>query len=483
MNAKRIVYQRPSPKIVIKDPETGNTVKSKNSGMELVFSNNELRNLLSYSFTLSVNDISGSFSAILYPDYRDSLGNEYSLFDDFEKLQIVDIYEGNGTSQDKPVFTGIIRTKKYTAQNSDSGGTRRISISGTAITGLVSQFYINLDVSACALTKEFRTQADLIKKLTIDGETDESVKSVIKKVWDCFYSISQQTGTPKIKEYIDRFTGGTDKLFDVDDSVFHYPLGCIFRGQTTQDFFSLIDEIVPSPVYEKFAYMDSESGLMRIKIRTVPFSNSDWAKLIGHETFIQTYLLQNFDLTESDEEVYTAFYAYLNGYPVDEQKSLILSILKSEGVDTVLKDSERFKTYGYRPLIAHFIGYGTKDGENDSKTASNMEQVSENLKSWYENLPDMLKGSLTLSMAFDGETATNRIQPGEAVKFLSGNFYVEGVTHNWNYGSGGEINLSVSRGASYMLDGSFRGKIKDLTKLTRLLFRAADAQSINRVGI
>lgn len=469
MDTRRIIYQRPYPKLVIKDPETGAVALSQ-SGEKLEFSAGENTNLLSFSFTLSINNISGSFSATFFPDYRDKTGRTFSLFDDLKKLQIVEIYEGDGTSADKPAFTGIIRSKKYVAQAHDSGGNRRISISGTAITGLVSQFYINLDVAACAMTKQLKTQAALINKLTIDGKAGESVKNIVKKIWDCFYEISQQLGTPKIKEYIDRFTGGVDVIFDVDDSTFHYPLGCVFRGQTTQDFFSLIDGIIPTPVYEKFAYMSSD-GKMRIKIRLVPFSPDNWSKLSDKKKEITPEILQSFDLTESDEEVYTAFYAYLNGYPIDEQKSLIISTMESSGVDSVLKDSEKFKIYGYRPMTVHFIGYGVRDGENDSETVPGMEQMSRNLKEWYENLPEMVKGSVTLSMVFNNEI--NRVQPGEIIGFLSGEFYVEGVTHNWSYGSGGSINLSVSRGGKYS-GGQFKGKIENITDLMRLIFRTVN---------
>lgn len=473
MDTRRIIYQRPYPKLVIKDPETGKIATSLKSGIKLAFSADGNTSLLSYSFTLSINDISGSFSATFFPDYKNELGETFSLFDDLKKLQIVEIYEGNGISTDKPVFTGIIRRKKYIAQAHDSGGNRRISISGTAITGLISQFYINLDVSACALSKELKTQAAIINKLTIDGKAGESVKNIVKKIWDCFYEISQQLGTPKIKEYIDRFTGGVDSLFDIDNSTFHYPLGCVFNGQTTQDFFSLIDGIVPSPVYEKFAYMGSD-GKMKIKIRLVPFDNDKWATLCLKSHYIESDILQSFDLTESDDEVYTAFYAYLNGYPIDEQKSLILSTnIDNAGVDNVLKDSERFKIYGYRPMTAHFIGYGIKEGEQDSDSVSGMEQMSLNLKNWYEHLPDMLKGSIVLSLIFNNKI--NKIQPGEVVNFLSGYFYVEGVTHNWNYGSGGEINLSVSRGGKY-LGGEFKGQIENITDIMRLVFKAADGK-------
>ena len=247
----------------------------------------------------------------------------------------------------------------------------------------------------------------------------------------------------------------------------------MFNGQTTQDFFSLIDGIVPSPVYEKFAYVGAD-GKMKIKIRLVPFDNDKWATLCLKSHYIESDILQSFDLTESDDEVYTAFYAYLNGYPIDEQKSLILSTnIDNAGVDNVLKDSERFKIYGYRPMTAHFIGYGVKEGEQDSDSVSGMEQMSFNLKNWYEHLPDMLKGSIVLSLIFNNKI--NKIQPGEVVNFLSGYFYVEGVTHNWNYGSGGEINLSVSRGGKY-LGGEFKGQIENITDIMRLVFKAADGK-------
>lgn len=472
MDTRRIIYQRPNPRIIIKDPNTGIIVKSKESGEELVFNAGANTNLLSYSFTLSVNDITGSFSATFYPDYQNKQGKTVSLFDDFKKLQIVEIYEGNGLSSDKPVFTGIIRTKKYVAQTSDGGGHRRISISGTAITGLLSQFYINLDVTACAISDQLKTQADIINKLTINGKQNAEVREVIETIWDSFFEISQQLGTPKIKEYIDRFAGGINNVFDIDDSKFGYPLGCVINGQTTQDFFSIVDNIIPSPCYEKYAYMGSD-GKMKIKMRMVQFSPNKWQGL--KTTEIPSTVLQSFDLTETDNEVYTAFYAYLNGYQIDEQKSLILSTMGGAGVDKVLKDSEAFKIYGYRPMLAHFIGYGTKDGEDDSETPSNMEEMSVKLREWYENIPLMLKGSLTLSMVFDGVTPTVKIQPGEVIKFLKGEFYVEGVTHSWSYGGGGEVNLNVSRGGRYS-NGKFEGEIKDITSIMNLVFRAKETK-------
>ncbi|MGN0757045.1 hypothetical protein, partial [Treponema sp.] len=74
-----------------------------------------------------------------------------------------------------------------------------------------------------------------------------------------------------------------------------------------------------------------------------------------------------------------------------------------------------------------------------------------------------------------GDNATNKIQPGEVVQFLEGEFYVEGVTHSWNYGQGGEVNLSVSRGGKYLDSGKFKGKIENLTSLVSLLQKGQDS--------
>ena len=75
-----------------------------------------------------------------------------------------------------------------------------------------------------------------------------------------------------------------------------------------------------------------------------------------------------------------------------------------------------------------------------------MKAMSEKLKSWYEHLPDMLSGNITMPLTDMGKAPP---MPGDIVSFLKGQFYVEGVTHSWNYGAGGEINISVSRGGIY----------------------------------
>ena len=395
--------------------------------------------LQSYNFSLSRNNLQGSFSLTFFPETGKEKKNR--IFDNVSTMDIVKI-----TEYGRVVFVGVVKKKRYTTQVNEGGAIRRLTISGIAATGLISQFYINLDTSACALTEQYKSQKSLMNTLTIkNAGADKPIGDIIKGIWDCFLEISSQLGTPKIAEYINKIMGEDTAFFVFDDSKFHYPLGCVFDGERTQSFFDMIDRLVPEPIYEKLPYI--QNNQMKIVVRKCPFDSDKWANSDGRGKIkLEKKFVKSFDVTQDDSEVYTVFYAYLDGYPVEQEKALRISTME-EKLDNTLQHSDKFKTYGYRPLIAHFIGYGTKDGEKDSDTASSMTDMSKKLKEWFENLPEMLSGNITLSLV---DLGVNPPLPGDIVQFLEGEFYVEGVTHSWNYGAGGEINLSVSRGGKYM---------------------------------
>ncbi|MGL4981272.1 MAG: hypothetical protein ACRC4W_00180 [Treponemataceae bacterium] len=421
----------------------------------------------SYNFNISVNDLMGSFSLIFFPNTGET-ANE-NLFDKIKTLDVVEIYESKaGKESSRPVFTGIVKTKKFVAQASENGNVRRLSISGFAITSLVSQFTINLDIKAMALSKQFANNDNLRTALTLELSTNPgeelSLKFIVKKIWDYFVNLSineniQGLTTTKIKKYITAFMG--DDFIESQDILFHYPLGSVFNAEGTQDFWSLIDDLLPSPIYEKFAYTDTETGLMKIKIRQVPFSEedwttnpiteSDWVKLPKKK--IEAIELKDYELIQSDNEVYTVFYSYVLGSPFEFDKALILATQENAADSTIIHDKEKFEIYGYKPLICMFRGYGSKDGSpKDTTTESNMKSLNAKLRSWYGKMDEMLSGSITIAMTYDDE---KQIMPGDRVSFLDGEFYVDGISHSWSYGQGGDVNLSVSRGGKYFSDGSF----------------------------
>ena len=443
-NLKKAGYDPDVIQSIVNDMVNGVYIQ-KNDRTNIMMSNEVKSILQSMQFSLSKSDIAGSFSITLFPETTDG----EMVFDKLKIMDIVEIYEPTSVNNraDRPVFTGIIKNKKVSSQVVGDSGARRVTISGTAITGLVSQFLINLDTSAMAITKQYVNDTSIAKDLTIKnlGKKGLKVKDVVSTIWEYFLKISSQNGTPRIAEYISSLIGGIGDIFKFDDSEFFYPLGCIFKGQQTQDFFSVVDGVIPSPVYEKFAFTDG-TGKMRIAIRQCPFDADKWSGGTAANRYkIENILVKGFDFSKSDNEVYTVFYAYLQNSPIDENRSLILSTMEAKQ-DSVLVDSEKYDTYGYRPLIAHFIGYTKPDGKEDTESQNKLKELSEKLKNWYEHLPDMLTGSITMAMSYQNTIA---IMPGDIVLFLGCEFYVEGITHSWNYGAGGEITISVSRGGKY----------------------------------
>lgn len=459
---------------------TGEIVKNTKGLAEIsALKNKHL--LQSYSFTLSKEDIDGSFSITLFP-------GEMDLNNCIDILDVVEIYESSIESgirrfdeknnevydtNETPVFIGVVKSKQYVSQVTDGGILRRFQIKGIAVTGLIRQFYLNLDTTATAITKQINSVTELNKtlatKLLKEPGTDLPLAEAVKTIWEKFTEIAAQCGTPAIESMINTIIGGsTDKIFDIDDSAFHYPLACIFNGEQTQDFYSLIDGLVPEPVYEKFAYMDSESKTMRVKIRTVPFSPANWNSL--HKNELEANVVKSFSLTESDNEVYTVFFTYLNGYPKDEAFLMRIATLQdNKSNPNLVWNESKYKVYGYRPLIAHFIGYGLpkdKKESDDTTTADALKSNSEKMREWFGQLDEMLSGSFSLAMTY-GEKP---IMPGEKILFLDCEFYVEGITHTWDYGNGGDISISVSRGGKYE-NGVF-SRAENLTKNMKLLEKA-----------
>ena len=465
MQAKNIIHQRPCPRIYIISPDSVAHANGKPTP-KLKFDISNISSLQSFNFSLSTSDIAGSFNLLFFPEHDGE-----SLFDKIELLDIVQIYEDYPvaniindvdapTSEAYPVFTGVIRSKKYAATGGESGVMRRVSVSGTAITGLVSQFQISLDVTAQAI-RDLSEASSKFNDLVAKNLAESRIKDVILNTWNVFLELSEKSGAPTIASYITKWMGESEDFFDVEDIEIGYPIATLFAGETTQDFFSLVDKILPSPYYEKSAYTDDE-GKMKIRLRKCPFNADSWqaTKLVP----IGNTRVKSFDMTQSDNEVYSCFLAYLEGSAQSEQPYLITAINEAKDSDKLKIDEDKFGKYGYRPLIVHCRGYNAPNDGNERAAAGDsastlLTTATEEIASWYGNLDEMLSGSITLAMTYRNDT--DRIMPGDRVWFLWNEFYVDGVSHSWTYNGGGEINLSVSRGGAYF-DGKWN-KPKDVT--------------------
>ena len=192
MNGAHIIYQSFNPVVSI----YASSKNFKTDNPTYTFSDKEETVLQSYSFSYSRNNLAGSFALTFFPETEKQFRER--IFDNVHIMDIVKICEYG-----RVVFVGIVKSKKYVTQVNESGAIRRLSVSGIAVTGLLSLFYINLDTSACALTKQYKTQKSLMNALTLkNAGTDKPVSEIVSGIWDCFLEISSQLGTPKIAEYI-----------------------------------------------------------------------------------------------------------------------------------------------------------------------------------------------------------------------------------------------------------------------------------------
>jgi hypothetical protein len=455
MDNGQVLYQSPRPEVVIYSPEGDEKFR---------FDTSHRTSLQGYTFGTSINDPKGRFSLSLFPD-------DQVIFDEISPMDIIEIYESRNhfkqfysgsemVKQITPTFTGVVRSKKYGSQITEGRSSRRINIAGHSIAGLVQDFVVNLDLTAAVIMKSKAIIEDFVINMTkkfMSGESLE-LKNIVQRIWEYYLEFSknsEEMATPKIAEYLERWAG--KDMFNIPDTMpFIFSLGAAILGQNSQNFYDLIDGLLPSPVYEKFVYTDYKTGRMRIMIRECPFDIPVWEKLESRE--IDVITVKSFDLSLSDKEVYTVFFSYVDGYPEEMDKVIRRTYADMKVSSSITVDERKYGIYGYRPLQARFIGYGRKSGTEDRTTNENILKMNTRMRNWYGKIDEMYTG--TINMATD--LSKDMPNPGEKVQFLNGEFYVVDVEHRWNYGGNPETAISVSRGGNYE-SGEFR-KMTNVTK-------------------
>jgi hypothetical protein len=460
VDSKQTLHQAPRPIVMIYDPDDGPSGKPK-----LSFGAGTGKVLQAYVFSYSVNDPKGAFSLTFYPDDDNGLYKDKSIFDLIEEMDIVRIYEQMDEKGSYPyaAYTGVIRKKKLAAQMTDNGPRRTVVASGHSIAGLVHEFRLSLDTQAMAITNEIANNNQIETELTIALMQNDNkpikVADAIKIIWDSFLNLSTKYGklsNPKVAEIIKAWIG--ENPFNVDDSSFYYPIGSVFYGQNTKNFYDVIESLIPRPVYEIFPFIDDKDGYKtKIKIRISPFDTDPWKGLNPKGKKIEPVLLKSFDIAQSDEEVYTVFFSYLDGYPIQQDKALMLAAMRLKGMPEVVLDEEKFGIYGFRPLYLSFHGY-YKSPEDDTTTSEELTRLNGKLKGGFGNLEKMYTGNIVMSTDISKEM----IYAGEKIPFLGGEFYVVSTEHRWNYGGNPETSLAISRGGEYS-GGSFK-ELKDVAK-------------------
>lgn len=419
--------------------------KNKQSYYEFSPTSNYLagKNLLSYNFDKSVNQLSCNFAFTL----RDV---DSDFFDRVETLDVVKIYPD---LTKKEFFLGVITDIGYSAS---ATGQRIVNVKGKSIFWLFEYLNLTLDVTAMAVLGDEEVIDNLNSALKLNLNKDSiSLKTAFNEVFTSFKKVSSGIlGNPFVIDVIDTWFG-TD-IFDIDTSVkFNYPITNNLYSNSVINFISFMKGLLPEEVYELYGVI--KNGNPKIKVREVPFSPIKWTGLQPVRK-INPLEVKNYNVNRSIQNVYTVFYSFLQGSVVDSDLYK-KATATTEGYSNAIV-SDKVKKYGYKPLNVNFVGF-PQEFANDNAVSENIKtkflDLSTELKTYYENLDEMYNGTISTILIVDSTIP----EVGTVIKFLNGEFYLNSINISWSYGQSTVVNYNCSRGGKYI-----SGKFKKLEKIT-----------------
>ena len=478
-------------------------------------------NIQSYTFTNSLEDMDGSFSITIKEDTRSLKSGEQYFMDMVRKLDIVEIVENNVTE-----FYGVVRTISFGAT---AGAMNKVlTISGICAAGLLKMFNISTDMTSMNMIMKSTENARISQRIANLFNTNKNgvdVAEIFRIVYLAMhYTAKGEIYDDKAKKYkpapddsgrnilaalkiqrIFRFIFGVahddvngkttydTKLYDKPVEFLDcelkqkYQLNSNLFNASEVNVVSYFNGYLPSVVYEFFHTMDRYNK-PKIVIREVPFSvksekpiendqNSYWVDLPC--TVIDPSLITDYTLTQTDTNIFTAFYAYPSGSTGNQElrKRLTITDKKNNKVSEIhVVDDDLIHTYGYIPLDVNFLGYNHDSTKQDDILIISR-ALSEKLAAFYKNLKDFWNGDVTFVNLMKSEKKDDYIKKelvagklnktktsyynnnnpriGTRVKLCGLEFYVTMATHSWRYGEPCKINLKIERGGKYDNTGKF----------------------------
>lgn len=286
----------------------------------------------------------------------------------------------------------------------------------------------------------------------------------------------------------------TDKMLDfrsivIDqkDLEFQYPISSNFITGDNLTFFTWLENLLPSNVYE--IYGTIKDNKPRLVIREVPFDQDKFDKLIkDNDNNIKAINLISYTFTRTNQNVYTAFLPYLVGS--QQSPEFYQKVYANINGYSNAYNSKMASIYGYKPLVTNFIGYScsiksnnsntqpeTKDVQSVNTITEKMKNLAKRMNDWYGNLEKMYQGQVELvntDISTSDEsvykTLMNKMpMAGETIKFPQGyTFYITKENRKWQYESGATISYAIERGGQYV-NGVFnpiKGMSAYLSELT-----------------
>lgn len=406
------------------------------------------KNLQSYNFERSLENFGGSFSFTVVED----IVSDNTFMDAVQPLDIIVISENGDNKVD---FIGVVTTISIGGIASNLAKT--VTVSGKSIEWLLCYLNIDCDIKCTIFNNRSANNIFITDLANNDGKEGISISDIViasLKTFRTYVSVLKDEGSKEgsslitnflVGDIIDSWFGGEWKNWvEGDTEKFAYPISSNMFESGKTNVIDYIKKLLPQPVYEIFSYID-DSNNPKLMVRTVPFDNPSAAYSIRPE------LITDYTLTRNCEEVYTSFFAYIEG--TKQSPDFYMGVAtatddKMKGYNFSQLNKDKAALYGYQLLTCSFVGYNAeKDAKSDTDKIQNL---NENLAKWFSRLDEMYAGDIT----FVNLTNTKKAKIGEWVKFAGGLFYVNSERHSWTYGDNPMINYQVTRGGKYS-NGNF----------------------------
>lgn len=471
----KVIAQSVTPEIKFYRGIGSNTVSAGSN--YYTFSNDYNPNkaiLQSYNFSRSINNLDGSFQVQI----KESVTSSDNLFMDLVKpLDIVKI----GETKDRIDFIGVVTAVSFGATAANNS--KYLNVSGYSVEYLFNVFNISLDVTNMAYINNDRFNNEIITQLSKNqGEGALSIESALTTIYKYFVDMAKEyKGVSNIvmadlldKEFgtafSDKFNiGYLNNTKKQNDNNFYLPISSNIITGNTVNFMTYIKNLLPSPVYEIFSTIN-KNGKPKIIIRKIPFSNKDFAAL--KNTNIPPELVTDYTFTKNCENVYTAFFSYVEGSV--KSADFYQKINATDQGYATARNEDKIHIYGYKPLTVNFIGFknqSTDSGEEkvNQDITVKFNELDEDLKKWFGKLDEMYNGDVTIVNIISNDNP----KIGETVTLCGGTFYVTEENHTWRFGSAGTINYKFERGGKYV-DGEFH-ELTGISKPYSELFSEANS--------
>lgn len=398
-------------------------------------------NILSFNFSKSINNISGDFSVTI----KDNEDGDF--IDLIQPLDIVIISEGNKNCVD---FYGIV--KRVSFNSTAANFQRQIVISGKSIEHLFEFLNIAEDVTAMSISDNNLSNIvqNLYTKLALKNEdgtyTGLNILDAAKEVYKAFCDVANNKASSITNTEIIELINSLyeNNIFTTNDNnlKFLYPItNNMFGNNANVTIVNYMKQLLPGNAYEMYGYIDKEKH-PKIQIREVPFDKKSWESLKLKDV-VKSDVLINYTLTKSIEEVYTAFFSYVQGSSFSSEWYMRTNASSSNSPTNCINEEKR-KKYGFKLLKTNFIGYtNSKESLEDVFLALNTKMMN-----YYSHLDEMYDATITIindvSLTYE-----EKAHIGDRLKFVGGEFYITGEEHSWNYGKSCQITYHCERGGVY----------------------------------